>query len=194
MTVNQELFDDLWGGEKSIGFFVHSGICFWVVDEKRNFTIDVELSLRASLKNGTITQEQYERSCLNFRGGVLALTAGNFLTYLNGGSARLLTSSELQGFLGVDKTVFARVEDYFLSGNGLDSDLFRRANVIRSRLPLFYINFDRKIFMHMDDGRSHENYVHSDWVSQFYDFSFLIPTSEKYWVECGDDYWKLRFL
>nr|WP_157720842.1 hypothetical protein [Pseudomonas sp. Z003-0.4C(8344-21)] len=43
MTVNQELFDDLWGGEKSIGFFfVHSGICFWVVDEKRNFTIDVQ--------------------------------------------------------------------------------------------------------------------------------------------------------
>ncbi|MFJ2285202.1 hypothetical protein ACIOUF_02345 [Pseudomonas iridis] len=73
MTVSQEIFDDLWDGEKSIGFFVHSGKCFWIVDEKCNFTLDIDMSLRASLQNGNITQEQYERSSQKFRGGVVKI-------------------------------------------------------------------------------------------------------------------------
>jgi len=32
MTQWQLLVEDLWSGEKSICFFVHSGECFWVVD------------------------------------------------------------------------------------------------------------------------------------------------------------------
>ncbi|WP_346656520.1 hypothetical protein [Pseudomonas sp. SWRI99] len=192
--MNQEVFDDLWDGEKSIGFFVHSGKCFWVIDEKRNFILDADISLRASLANGTITTAQYERSCQKFREGILKITAENFQNYLHGSSAQLLLPSDLQGFIGGEPDVFKRIENYYLTGHGLDSELFKRANVIRSRLPLFYVNFDRKIFMHMDDGRFHEEYVHPGWIGECGDFSFLIPARERYWVEAGNDFWKVRFL
>ncbi|MCI9873706.1 MULTISPECIES: hypothetical protein [Pseudomonas] len=194
MTIDQEVFDDLWDGKKSIGFFVQSAQCYWVVDEKRNFTLDVDKSLRASLSNGTMTQEQYERSCLKFRNGILKMTAENFPSYLQGPSVKILLSSELQGFIGAESDVFERIENYYLTGEGLDSELFKNANVIRSRLPLFYVNFDRKIFMHVDDGRFHEEYVHPGWIAESSDFSYLIPSREKYWVDAGKDFWKVRFL
>ncbi len=49
MTQWQLLADDLWGGEKNICFFVHSGACFWVVDDKFNFSLDAEKDYRAYL-------------------------------------------------------------------------------------------------------------------------------------------------
>ncbi|MEI4524159.1 hypothetical protein [Pseudomonas sp. CCNWLW23] len=194
MTIDQDVFDDLWDGEKSIGFFVQSAQCYWIVDKKCNFTLDVDKSLRASLSNGTITQEQYERSCLKFRNGILKMTSESFPSYLHGPSVKILSSSELQRFIGAKPNVFEKIENYYLTGEGLDSELFKNANVIRSRLPLFYVNFDRKIFMHMDDGRFHEEYVHSDWIAESGDFSYLIPSREKYWVDAGKDFWKVRFL
>lgn len=194
MNIHQDVFDDLWDGEKSIGFFVQSAQCYWVVDEKCNFTLDVDKSLRASLSNGGITQEQYERSCLKFRNGILKMTDENFPSYLHGPSVKILLSSELQGFIGAEPDVFERIENYYLTGEGLDSELFKNANVIRSRLPLFYVNFDRKIFMHMDDGRFHEEYVHPGWIAESGDFSYLIPSREKYWVDACKDFWKVRFL
>ncbi len=194
MTVSQEIFDDLWDGEKSIGFFVHSGKCFWIVDEKCNFTLDVDMSLRASLQNGNITQEQYERSSQKFRGGVVKMTAENFPQYLHDSKEKILSPSDLEGFIGADENVFERIEQYYLTGEGLTPELFACANVVHSRFPRFYINFDRKIFMHMDDGRFHEKYVYPDWIADCCDFSFLIPVRERFWVVAGNDYWKFRFL
>jgi hypothetical protein len=83
---------------------------------------------------------------------------------------------------------------YYLTGEALSMADFKRANVISSRFPKFYINFDRKKYMHLDYGRAHEDLAYSDWISECADFSFLIPDNERYWVKAGNDYWKLRFL
>ncbi|WP_131670238.1 hypothetical protein [Pseudomonas parakoreensis] len=194
MTVNEVIFDDLWDGEKNICFFVHSEKCFWVVDEKENFTLDIDISLRAALESGGITKEQYEQFRQNYRGGLAQLTSENFPKYLDDSREKILSSLDLQSFVGADETVFEAIESYYLTGKGLSSELYKLANVVSSRLPTFYINFDRKIFMHMDDGRFHEKYVYSDWTSECYDFSFLIPARERYWIVDGRDYWKLRFV
>ncbi|AKK01313.1 hypothetical protein PHLH5_14080 [Pseudomonas sp. Cab53] len=194
MTVSQSVLDDLWRGEKSICFFVHAGKCYWVVDEKYNFSLDAEKDYRAYLDSGEITQEQYEQSCKSFRGGILKMTAENFPQYLGDSSGKILSPSDLNDFIGADFEVFEKVEYYFLTGEGLTQDLFKRANMIHSRFPRFYINFDRKIFMHMDDARVHEGLAYPDWIAECFDFSFLIPASERYWVVAGNDYWKLRFV
>ncbi|WP_192558238.1 hypothetical protein [Pseudomonas allokribbensis] len=194
MKVNQTIFDELWNGEKNICFFVCSGKSFWVVDEKYNFTLDAEKDYRAYLDAGSISQEQYELACKAFRGGVLKMTADNFPKYLHDSSEKILSSHDLQDFIGADAEVFKRVEHYYQTGEGLTPDVYKRANVISSRFPSFYINFDRKIFMHMDDVRVHEDLVEPGWTAENADFSFLIPASERYWVVAGNDYWKLRFV
>ncbi|MCV4344078.1 hypothetical protein [Pseudomonas capsici] len=194
MTVSQKVFDDLWSGERSVGLFVHSGKCYWVVDETYNFSLDAEKDYRTYLEDDDITQEQYEQSCKNFRGGILRMTAENFPQYLNGSSKKILSSNDLLDFIGADSKVFEEVEHYFLTGEGLTPALFKQANIIHSRLPRFYINFDRKIFMHMDDVRTHESLAYPDWTAECFDFSFLIPTCERYWIVAGNDYWKLRFI
>ncbi|MBI6856194.1 hypothetical protein YA0002_25885, partial [Pseudomonas cichorii] len=130
MTVNQTVFDDLWSGERSVAFFVHSGKCYWVVDEKYNFSLDAEKDYRAYLDDGDITQEQYEQSCKNFRGGILKMTAENFPQYLNDSSKKILSSNDLVGFIGADSEVFEKVENYFLTGEGLTPTLFKQANII----------------------------------------------------------------
>jgi hypothetical protein len=194
MTLNQSVFDDLWNGEKSVCFFVHLGRCFWVVDEKYNFCLDAEKDYRAYFEGGDITQEQYDLACKEFRGGILRMTADNFPQYLQSSNEKILSSFELENFIGVDGNIFKKVEAYYLTGEVLSMADFKHANVISSRFPKFYINFDRKIYMHLDYGRAHEDLAYSDWISECADFSFLIPDNERYWVKAGNDYWKLRFL
>ncbi|WP_236190338.1 hypothetical protein [Pseudomonas paraglycinae] len=194
MILNQAVCDDLWEGEKSIGFFVCCGSCFWVVDEKYNFCLDAEKDYRAYLESGDITQEQYELACKNFRGGVLRLTAENFPQYLKASEGKVLSPLELDALFEPDGKLFERIEQHYLSGEALSVDEFKLANIFVSRLPKFYVNFDRKIYMHMDYGRCHEESAYPGWIAQCVDFNFLIPDRERYWVKEGSDYWKLRFL
>lgn len=194
MRVDQSVFDNLWNGEKSICCFIHAGERYWILDEKYNFTLDADKDYRAYLESGKISQQEYEQCCKSFRGGILKMTAENFPQYLDDSREKILSSMDLKNFIGADNNVFRQVEHYFLTGEGLTPDLYKRVNVIHSRFPKFYINFDRKIFMHMDDVRLHEKYAYPDWDAQCFDFSFLIPARERYWVVEGNDYWKLLFV
>lgn len=198
MILRQPLFNELWDGEKSICFFVHLGRCFWVLDSKYNFCLDAEKDYRAYLDKGHITKEQYILACREFRGGVLKLTADNFPQYINGEGRQVLSQESLKDILvwglDVDGSLHERVESYYLSGVELNVNDFRDANAIASRLPMFYVNFDRKIYMHMDYGRVHEDLAYPDWFARCADFGFLIPDRERYWVLEFKDYWKYRFL
>ncbi|AZD00801.1 hypothetical protein V4Y05_08880 [Pseudomonas chlororaphis subsp. chlororaphis] len=198
MNFDQALLDDMWNGEKSICFFVNKGKCYWVLDYKYNFSLDAERDYRGYLSKGYITQDQYVQACKGFRGGVLKLTSDNFLQYISGIRECVFVSEDFKGIFDVDGKCNAgkllrRVEEYYLSGVELDADEFSFAGRLASRLPMFYINFDRKIYMHMDFGRFHEDLAYPDWLSKCSDFSFLIPDIERYWVQ-GGDYWKLRFV
>jgi len=198
MTQWQLLADDLWNGEKSICLFVHSGECFWVVDDKFNFSLDAEKDYRAYLDKGHITQEQYASACMSFRGGVLKLTAESFLKYLRAEERRILSRQDLKDMFvcGIDlsESLHERIERYYLSGIELDANCFRDANAVVSRLSTFYVNFDRKIYMHMDYDRAHEELAYSDWFAKCSDFCHLVPDSERYWVLGDMDCWKYRFL
>ncbi len=198
MNLCQSLFDELWDGEKSICLFIHSGQCFWVLDERYNFCLDAEKDYRSYLDKGHITKEQYDMACREFRGGVLKLMTDNFPKYLNGEGRRVLSQENLkEAFiwgLDLDGALYEKVENYYLTGAALSLIDLRSANAIVSRLPMFYINFDRKMYMHMDYERAHEDSAYPDWFAKCADFDYLIPDAERYWVLGFKDYWRCRFL
>ncbi|MCG8296581.1 hypothetical protein [Pseudomonas entomophila] len=195
MTFNELLSEELWNGEKSVCFFVCKGVCYWVLDYKYNFSLDAEKDYSAYLKRGYITQEQYEQACKEFRGGILKLTSDNFREYLVCSSATIVSKVELEDYFNSSGGggLLRIVEKYYLSGGELEADVIYSVGRAVSKLPMFYINFDRKIYMHMDTGRSHEELAYPDWSAKCSDFCFLIPDVERYWVK-GGDYWKLRFI
>ncbi len=83
---------------------------------------------------------------------------------------------------------------HYMSGAEISSDCIRDVNLLSSMLPSFYVNFDRRIYMHMDGTRSHEELAYSDWIAKNGDFSFLIPDLQRYWLRRSRDYWKVKFL
>lgn len=198
MKLSQSLFDELWGGEKCICLFIRLGQCFWVVDYKYNFCLDAEKDYRAYLDKGHITKNQYLLACKEFRGGVLKLTSGNFMQYISCEEVQVLSGKEIRNIfvmgLGTGGLLYERIERHYLSGTELSVDDFKMANTFVSRLPMFYVNFDREIYMHMDGGRSHEDLAYPGWLATCGDFGYLIPDKEKYWVLDSKDYWKFRFL
>ena len=199
MIFDQTICDDLWSGEKSICFFVCSGEYFWILDYKYNFSLDAEKDYQAYLDKGHISQEQFVEASKEFRGGILKLTADNFLQYKDMKTTKTISNKDLREFIREDNflnnsTLLEKVEKFFLFGSKLNGEDFRSSNVISSKLPMFYINFDRKIYMHMDWERSHEELAYSDWLAKASDFNFLIPDAEKYWVQESKDFWKLKFL
>lgn len=198
MMFDQNLLDDIFQGEKSICFFIHHEKYYWVIDHKYNFSLDAEKDYRAYLSKGYITQEQYLKACKEFRFGILKLTSDNFLQYIENIRKSVFTCSDLEGIFEAGTSfsfhdLLMRVEFYYSFSRSLDSIDFNNAEIIASRLPLFYINFDKKIYMHMDSGRSHESLSYPEWLSMCSDFCYLIPDKERYWTKNGD-YWKFRFL
>nr|WP_314489734.1 hypothetical protein [uncultured Pseudomonas sp.] len=198
MKLNRASYSDLWDGEKSICFFVYLGQCFWVLDSKYNFCLDAEKDYKAYLEKGHITRDQYFSACKEFRGGVLRLSSENFMKYISGQEGIVFSRSEIESVFiaGVDlsDSLYQRIEKYHLVGAQLSASEFKAAKNIACLLPEFYINFDRKIYMHMDSCRSHEDLAYPDWVSICADFSHLIPDMERYWILKSKDYWKARFI
>lgn len=111
------LTEELWSGEKNICFFVHEGKCFWVVDEKFNFSLDAEKEYRAYLDKGNISLDQYTAACSLFRDGVLNLNSDNFLKYLMAEGRLVFSREVLEDILtfGIDRieNLHEDVEEYF---------------------------------------------------------------------------------
>lgn len=181
MIFNRELDNDLWSGERSICLFVHGGRAYWVVDYKEHFCIDAEPEFKANLDKGRISEEQFSQYCRDFRYGILTLTKENFENYLNIETASVVSKEELESYLfssmpiAEQERLHKAVEGALVFGGELSADDFKSANQIASKLPLFYINFDRRVYMHMDRDRCHETLVPGDWVAKAGDFSWLVP-------------------
>lgn len=194
MNINQYLQSELLSGEKCIGFFIHNGVGYWVCDAKYNFSLDAEKDYRAYLEKGHINQAQFDAACIEFRGGILRLTAENFLSYVKLPETTVLSMEEAMSLFGeVQDGLLGAVESYLSSGLKLSQDDFTAVNEFSSRLPLFYINFDRSIYFHMDYGRFHEDLAYPEWIAKENDFLYLIPDAFRYWVSVGDC-WKMRFV
>lgn len=198
MNFDPALLEDLLSGEKSICFFVSEGHCYWALDYRYNFALDAEKDYLGYLAKGHITGFQFEQACKDFRGGILKLTSGNFMRYLTNVCEGVFSSNELKTILHAEgesgsQGLLKRVEKFYLSGEKLNADELNFSARLVSRLPTFYVNFDRDIYMHLDSGRFHEDLAYPGWFSRCSDFSFLIPDKERYWALNGD-YWKLRFI
>lgn len=193
MTIHQ-LREDLLSGEKGICFFVHEGAVYWVCDVRYNFTLDAEKDYRGYLEKGHINQAQFDAACLEFRGGILHLTADNFLSYIALPEVTVLSLDQMDALFGSrEAQLLSRIERHYLDGVPLAQGDFSAANALASRLPSFYINFDRCMYMHMDYGRAHEDLAYSTWVAKAADFSYLIPDVLRYWCADGD-YWKMKYV
>ena len=201
-----ELVYSLFKYRKAISIFIINKVIFFVIDNRENFILNMQLDLDLDFKNGNITLEQYQdemNSCY-YRNGIWQLTKDNFKNYLRSDSVVVLEKDELkalmlQGFTSDEAVrLYSVVENKLsynepISNSGQQSD-FLKINQISSRLPLFYINFDTEVYLHMDWDRCHEDYVYDGWFSKAMDFGYLIPDELCYWKIEGRDYWKFRQL
>lgn len=199
MNQNQALEDELWNGEKCICCFVHSGQFFWVVDYKYNFCLDAEVDYLAYLEKGHINKTQFIDACNAFRGGLLKLTESNFNEYLRLKSTTVLNKVALKNifdspYLVSHYNLLDKVEKLFVSGIELLDEDFKKINKVAVQLPKFYINFDRKMYFHMDIDRCHEGSSYADWHAKYLDFHHLIPDEQRYWIQGNRDFWKLKYI
>ena len=200
MSFDIQLDSDLWNGERCIGMFIHRKETYWIIDHKYNFTLDAEADYRAYLNKGHINEEQYKIACKEFRGGILKLSDDNFLEYLKLDSVISVNSDELKNYFistfsnEKNKELYQEVENHLVYGSQLTEDSFRSANQLSSKLPLFYINFDKKMYLHMDWDRCHEDLAPENWHSKASDFSHFILDSDAYWRIDNHNYWRFKYL
>ena len=201
-----ELVYSLFKYRKAISIFIINKAISFVIDNRENSILNMQLDLYLDFKNGNITLEQYQdemNSCY-YRNGIWQLTKDNFKNYLRSDSVVVLEKDELkalmlQGFTSDEAVrLYSVVENKLsynepISNSGQQSD-FLKINQISSRLPLFYINFDTEVYLHMDWDRCHEDYVYDGWFSKAMDFGYLIPDEFCYWKIEGRDYWKFQQL
>ena len=211
VTVRSNLYIDelvysLFKYRKAISIFIINKAIFFVIDNRENSILNMQLDLDLDFKNGNITLEQYQdemNSCY-YRNGIWQLTKDNFKNYLRSDSVVVLEKDELKALMLQEFTsdeavrLYSVVENKLsynepISNSGQQSD-FLKINQISSRLPLFYINFDTEVYLHMDWDRCHEDYVYDGWFSKAMDFGYLIPDELCYWKIEGRDYWKFRQL
>ena len=201
-----ELVYSLFKYRKAISIFIINKAIFFVIDNRENSILNMQLDLDLDFKNGNITLEQYQdemNSCY-YRNGIWQLTKDNFKNYLRSDSVVVLEKDELKALMLQEFTsdeavrLYSVVENKLsynepISNSGQQSD-FLKINQISSRLPLFYINFDTEVYLHMDWDRCHEDYVYDGWFSKAMDFGYLILDELCYWKIEGRDYWKFRQL
>jgi hypothetical protein len=131
----------------------------------------------------------------NYRGGIPTLTAERFLEYLSGNSAKVVTTDLLRDEffyedIGQYSTLSKSMERSISFDDPASEELIQLRMRLFSKLPKFYINYDRKIFMHMVHGRSYESVVLDGWWGAQGDFEHMIPTSHRYWVrDMQEDFW-----
>lgn len=194
--------DSIFEYSTCIAVLIKNRVFSFVYSYKENFILNMKLDLDLDLKNGQLSKKDYDdelsKGC--YRGGIWQLNSDNFEEFLALDEVMILETSCLrylffQDFDELEQAqLYKLVEDKLayntnIPCNGNPSD-FKKINQIASRLPLFYINFDTNVYLHMDWDRSHEDYVYEGWFAKALDFGYLIPDSECYWKVNGRDFWK----
>lgn len=190
--------------QKSISIFVKDKKLYFILDFREHSILNMKLDLDSDLKQGNLTLEEYqnELNARYYRDGIWQLTKDNFEQYLELDSVVILEQDELKELLfhGFSDEETARlytvIENHLCYEEPLSDQQkdFLKINQIASRLPLFYVNFDMEVYMHMDWDRCHEEYAYDGWFSKAKDFGYLIPDEFSYWKIDGRDYWKFRQL
>lgn len=199
--LNNNLFQELWLHNLAIAYFVCDEKSYWVLDHSYNYRLDIESEARASLEKGRITLEIFNRGMKNARGGIPQLKKENFRDYLDLETTTTLLKSELKEIMfhgyctkEIDN-IYTSIQNYLFYGDKISDQLLYDINQIRSRLPRYYINFDRKIFLHTDYDLSPEGTVtYDNWLATDGDFSYYIPDNDIYWILENKNFWKTMFI
>lgn len=199
--LDKQVLEDLWLNEKSVAYFVCDNVSYWVLDYKYHYQLDEEVEAKALLDKGYITLETFYSGLKNSRGGISKLKKENFAKYLELGETIVLSTANLKQiiFHGFSKErlneLYSSIEYYLSSGYELEGDLLDAINQIKSRLPRYYINFDRQIYLHTDYDYSPESSVsYKEWVASVSDFSYYIPDSKNYWILNEKNFWKAMHI
>lgn len=202
--IDLDLREKILHREQCIGFVVYKGEEVWLLDWPDYFTLDQQKNIdamcseeryRRFMPAGLTASQWNEKLRREFRNGIPTLTADLFPHYRDGETAKVVTTDMLR-------------REFFFEDTGQYSDLSRemeaelsfntpmREELVQlrarlfSKLPKFYVNYDRKIFMHMIQGRSYEAVVLDGWWGAECDFEHMIPTSHRYWVRSTEeDFW-----
>lgn len=201
---NSEFLNNIFQHHQCISIFVYKKDILYIIDYKENFELNAKISFDAYLSKGIITKEQYNYDYRSYRNGIWQLTKDNFEQYLQSDTVIIMNKCKLSqlllyGFNPNEANRLYSVVENKLSYNDSISNIephndFLKINQISSRLPLFYINFDTEVYLHMNWDRNHEDYVYDGWFSKAMDFGYLIPDIFCYWKKDGKDYWKFRQL
>ena len=204
--IDQNLRAGLLKRGDCIGFYVLNGNYSWIIDWEAHFNLDQQKNIDAMCSEqryrrfmpNNLTPEQWNKKQQDeFRNGLPTLTKELFPQYRDGDLAKVVSTELLH-------------REFFLEDTGQYSDLSREVEAelsfnspmreelvqlrmrLFSKLPKFYVNYDRKIFMHMVHGRSYESAVLDGWWGAECDFEHMIPTSHRYWVrDIDDDFWAI---
>ncbi len=184
--------------EDCIGFFVFQGEYHWIVAWEAFFNLDQKKNFDAAIKkyqdNPRLLGE-YQKSYKEFRSGIVTLTEALFPTYRDGDLAKVVTAEMLRDeFFNEDNGQYAELSGAMEAELSFNTPMLDDLVQLRTRLfwklPKFYVNYDRKIFMHMVRGRFYDKVVLDGWWGAECDFEHMIPTSHRYWVrDQREDFW-----
>ena len=192
--------------QKSISILIKDKKLHFILDFREHSILNMKLDLDSGLKKGNLTLEEYqnELNAQYYRGGIWQLTKDNFEQYLELDSAIILEQDKLKELLfhGFSDDEAARLYTVIenklsyndpISTSQLQNDLFKIHQIL-SRLPLFYVNFDTKVYLHMYWNFIHADFVYEGWFAKEMDFGYLIPDEFCYWKIDGRNYWKFHQL
>lgn len=197
VEIDKGLREGIVKREDCVGFFVCDGSYYWIIDWEAHFNLDQKKNFDAALtaKFKPMPKWQHAEAMREFRGGIPTLTAELFPKYRDGETAKVVTTYTLRQEFFLEDTgqyaALSREMEVELSFNTpMQQEMVQLRERLFSKLPKFYINYDRKIFMHMVRGRSYESVVLDGWWGAEGDFEHMIPTSHRYWARSLDeDFW-----
>ena len=199
--VNDTVIEDLWLNDKSIAYFICNNRRYWVLDYKYQYQLDQEIEAKSLLDKGQITLDIFNSGLENSRGGISRLKKYNFNKYLELQETIVLEETDLKKIITYDLSpinlneIYLKIENYLSFGEEISDNNLIKINEIKSRLPRYYINFDRQIYLHTDYDLSPETSVsYSNWIATDSDFSYYIPSSDTYWIIENKNFWKTMYL
>lgn len=204
--IDSDLREKILSRAERIGFFVFRGEYIWIIDWDEHFNLNHMKNIDALCQDEKLmrhlpagkTVDTYRAEVIQrYRSGIPTLTAELFPKYRDGETAKVVTTDMLRReFFFEDSGQYAdlsqQVEAELSFNTPMREELVRLRMRLFLKLPKFYINYDRKIFMHMVRDRFYEKVILEGWWGVEGDFEHLIPTSHRYWVRSTDeDFWAI---
>ena len=190
------LANRVFNGELEIAVFVVDSKHYFIFDDKENYIIDIKPFYDDYLERHMISLEQYHNALTMCRGGASLLTSENVFNYFDSLEVSPKNKNWMNKFFieGYDieqlRNIYHFIENCLMSSNEIIT--LDDWAILEARLPRFYINLDRNIFMHTNWERNFESALPKGWRGEASSrFWSLIPDHQSYWHVEKMNFWKL---